>query len=440
MGTILNSIPAEAQITRIEYEGPRIALYTKNPKYLHQNNYIISEIVNTVKKRVVTRTEKSIRKPEQDAKAILEKALPVEAGVSNYFFDDATGEVTVEANNPRVLSPDVGYDLGELMGQTGWKVKVRKAPHIASVRDPEHVLRPEDRERREGEVLQGARRDDLQAEVHHRGAGHDKVPGRGPGGRAGPASWSRPPRARSSWTPGISSRREEQLGRLPAARLGGRQPQRDRRRRPQPRPPRPHGVPAGALQVRLRRARLLHGAHAPPDDAPPERLHQDSPDGGRKDPLRPEGHPGPDTAHHHAPVRDGHRHLARHQARPQQRRATSSAPRRSTSTSARGSTTSSTRATTSTAGPSSSTRPAGTTRGSRRSSPRPPTATRRTSCLLAEEVEMNFVNAINSTLAERREGAHPDTRGGEGAGDNPRPRPLHEEQGPHRGARSSSKG
>jgi len=132
MGTILNSIPAEAQITRIEYEGPRIALYTKNPKFLHQNNYIISEIVNTVKKRVVTRTEKSIRKPEQDAKSILEKAIPVEAGVSNYFFDDATGEVMVEANNPRVLSPDVGYDLGELMGQTGWKIRVRKAPNIPS--------------------------------------------------------------------------------------------------------------------------------------------------------------------------------------------------------------------------------------------------------------------------------------------------------------------
>jgi KH/beta-lactamase-domain protein len=132
MGTILNSIPAEAQITRIEYEGPRIALYTKNPKYLHQNNYIISEIVNSVKKRVVTRTEKSIRKPEQDAKAVLEKTIPVEAGVSNFFFDDATGEVTVEANNPRVLSAEVGYDLGELMGLTGWKIRVRKAPHIAS--------------------------------------------------------------------------------------------------------------------------------------------------------------------------------------------------------------------------------------------------------------------------------------------------------------------
>src|SRR4029077_8170041 len=89
MGTILNNIPAEAQITRIEYEGPRIALYTKSPKYLQNNNYIISEIVNSVKKRVVTRTDKSIRKDEQEAKAILDKMIPVEAGVTNYFFDDA---------------------------------------------------------------------------------------------------------------------------------------------------------------------------------------------------------------------------------------------------------------------------------------------------------------------------------------------------------------
>jgi hypothetical protein len=132
MGTILNSIPAEAQITRIEYEGPRIALYTKNPKYLHQNNYIISEIVNTVKKRVVTRTEKSIRKPEQDVRAILDKTLPMESGASNYFFDNAIGEITIEANVPRLLTSEAGFDIASLMEQTGWKVKVRKAPHVAS--------------------------------------------------------------------------------------------------------------------------------------------------------------------------------------------------------------------------------------------------------------------------------------------------------------------
>ncbi len=132
MSAILNNIPAEAQITRIEYEGPRIALYTKNPAFLHKNSYVISEIVNTLKKRVVTRTEKSIRKPENEARQTLEKNLPVEAEVSNYFFDDALGEITVEAGNPRILSQEAGFDLGAAMEQTGWKVKVRKSPHIKS--------------------------------------------------------------------------------------------------------------------------------------------------------------------------------------------------------------------------------------------------------------------------------------------------------------------
>src|SRR5712692_1746359 len=132
MSAILNNIPAEAMITRIEYEGPRIALYTKNPAFLHKNSYVISEIVNTLKKRVVTRTEKSIRKPEPEARQLLEKGIPAEAEAGTLFFDDALGEVTVEAGNPRILSQEAGFDLGSLMERTGWKVKVRKAPHVKS--------------------------------------------------------------------------------------------------------------------------------------------------------------------------------------------------------------------------------------------------------------------------------------------------------------------
>src|SRR5215472_4178189 len=132
MSAIMNSIPAEAQITRIEYEGPRIALYTRNPAFLHKNSYVISEIVNTLKKRVVTRTEKSIRKPEGEARKILEGALPAESEPGTLFFDDALGEITIEAGNPKALSQDTGFDLGALMEKTGWKVKIRKAPHIKS--------------------------------------------------------------------------------------------------------------------------------------------------------------------------------------------------------------------------------------------------------------------------------------------------------------------
>ncbi|MEM3073548.1 MAG: hypothetical protein QXK20_02275, partial [Nitrososphaerales archaeon] len=51
INTVFQNIPPEAEITRVEYEGPRIALYTRKPRFLLENSAIISEIVNTLKKR-----------------------------------------------------------------------------------------------------------------------------------------------------------------------------------------------------------------------------------------------------------------------------------------------------------------------------------------------------------------------------------------------------
>ncbi|NHI04342.1 Protein similar to polyadenylation specificity factor [Candidatus Nitrosotalea sp. TS] len=76
MGTILQSIPKEAEVTKIEYEGPRIAIYTRNPRYLMEHNEVISNMVNVIKKRIVVRTEKTIRKTEEEAREILVQMLP----------------------------------------------------------------------------------------------------------------------------------------------------------------------------------------------------------------------------------------------------------------------------------------------------------------------------------------------------------------------------
>jgi len=132
INTVFQNIPPEAEITRVEYEGPRIALYTKKPRFLFENSIIISEIVNTLKKRVVIRTDKSIRKPEHEAKALLSSKLPPQANVSAMIFDDAFGEVIVEAENPKVLTPEMGFDQYSLVEEIGWKLRVRKAPHIQS--------------------------------------------------------------------------------------------------------------------------------------------------------------------------------------------------------------------------------------------------------------------------------------------------------------------
>ena len=71
IGVLISKVPIDAEISRIQYEGPRIALYSKNLKFMRENSHIINDIVNTVKRRVVIRSDKSIRKKEGESKTIL---------------------------------------------------------------------------------------------------------------------------------------------------------------------------------------------------------------------------------------------------------------------------------------------------------------------------------------------------------------------------------
>jgi KH/beta-lactamase-domain protein len=129
MAVILQSLPQESGLTKIEYEGPRIALYSKNPSYLMQNSQLVSNMVNTIKKRIVIRTDESIRKPEQESAKIISDTIPKEVGVAGTFFDAVLGEAVLFAKKPWMLA-QVGEDFDniELAEKTGWKVRVRKAP------------------------------------------------------------------------------------------------------------------------------------------------------------------------------------------------------------------------------------------------------------------------------------------------------------------------
>jgi len=129
MAVILQSLPQESGLTKIEYEGPRIALYSKNPSYLMQNNQLVSNMVNTIKKRIVIRTDESIRRPQDESARIIADTIPKEVGVAGTFFDAVLGEAVLFAKKPWMLA-QVGEDLDniELAEKTGWKVRVRKAP------------------------------------------------------------------------------------------------------------------------------------------------------------------------------------------------------------------------------------------------------------------------------------------------------------------------
>ena len=133
MATILQSIPKEAKVTKIEYEGPRIALYTNAPRFLMENNETISNLVNIIKKRIVIRTDESIRKSEEDARKILAECIPKDANFQGAFFDTATGEVSIEAKRPWLLQRDAKeFNHAEITEKIGWKLRIRKATTIPS--------------------------------------------------------------------------------------------------------------------------------------------------------------------------------------------------------------------------------------------------------------------------------------------------------------------
>ena len=128
MATILQSIPKEANITKIEYEGPRIALYTNTPRYLMENNETISNLVNVIKKRIVVRTDESIRKPEDEARRIITECVPKDANLQGTIFDTATGEVSIEAKRPWLLQRNAKeFNHAEITEKLGWKIRVRKS-------------------------------------------------------------------------------------------------------------------------------------------------------------------------------------------------------------------------------------------------------------------------------------------------------------------------
>ncbi|HUG96535.1 MAG TPA: beta-CASP ribonuclease aCPSF1 [Nitrososphaera sp.] len=127
---ILKSIPPDSQITLVRFEGPNIALYTKNAKFaLTELTYYLSSLSKSLKKRFIIRTDPSIRLPEDQTRQAVAKLLPKDVSVSAVFCDDATGEVVLEVSRPEAIDPGM---IVQIAHSTGWIAHTRRSPHIPS--------------------------------------------------------------------------------------------------------------------------------------------------------------------------------------------------------------------------------------------------------------------------------------------------------------------
>src|SRR2546428_13647452 len=142
-------MPKDAEITRVEFEGPRLAIYVKNPALLAEQSYVVTDIVNLLHKRIVIRSDQSIRSPEKEAKFYIRKIIPAEAEVSGLNFDPSLGEVVIEAKKPGVAIGKEAAVLQEITKETRLRPRILRAPplHSKIISSTRHILHTESEER-----------------------------------------------------------------------------------------------------------------------------------------------------------------------------------------------------------------------------------------------------------------------------------------------------
>jgi KH/beta-lactamase-domain protein len=146
---ILEHVPKEAEVTRIEYEASTLAVYTKRPEVLVEQSSVIANIVNVIRKRIVIRSDPSVRVQEVEAEKIARDIVPAEAEVTDINFDPSLGEIIIDAKKPGLVIGKNGTVLQEIIRRTKWRPHVLRSPPLKSkiVTHMRHYLHSESKER-----------------------------------------------------------------------------------------------------------------------------------------------------------------------------------------------------------------------------------------------------------------------------------------------------
>ncbi|HMF32526.1 MAG TPA: beta-CASP ribonuclease aCPSF1 [Candidatus Lokiarchaeia archaeon] len=142
---IKNSLPPTTDIAQINYEGPEIAIYTRNPKILEDNGNLLKNLAKKLRKRIVVRSDPSIRGDKEETAETIRNSVPEEAEITKITFDDNLGEVTIEAKKPGLVIGKLGANLKTIRVATSWRPVVVRTPPIDSktVKIVRHMLKTE---------------------------------------------------------------------------------------------------------------------------------------------------------------------------------------------------------------------------------------------------------------------------------------------------------
>ncbi len=130
--SIVEQLPEEVQLAKIEFEGPEVVIYTKNHEIIADSGDIIRNLAKNLRKRIIIRSDKSVLMDPEDTIKAVEEIVPAEAEITNISFDEVTCEVIIEATKPGLVIGKYGVTSREIVRKTGWAPKILRTPPIQS--------------------------------------------------------------------------------------------------------------------------------------------------------------------------------------------------------------------------------------------------------------------------------------------------------------------
>ncbi|MHA1684063.1 MAG: beta-CASP ribonuclease aCPSF1 [Promethearchaeota archaeon] len=117
---------------KIEFEGPEIAIYSKDKRMIIQNGNALKSLAKELRKRIVIRADPSIRAIADDAMKFIQECVPTDAEISKITFDSNMGEVIIAAKKPGLVIGKNGITLKAIRENTLWRPNVVRTPPIES--------------------------------------------------------------------------------------------------------------------------------------------------------------------------------------------------------------------------------------------------------------------------------------------------------------------
>ncbi len=129
---IFENLPSGITISEVDFEGPQLVLYTENPKGFADDGSIIRNLAKILRMRIAVRPDPKVLIDPEKSISIIDKIVPVDASITNHYFDPDSGEVIIEAEKPGLVIGKHGDTLRDITKEIGWIPRVSRTPPIKS--------------------------------------------------------------------------------------------------------------------------------------------------------------------------------------------------------------------------------------------------------------------------------------------------------------------